>query len=134
MSRPLNFHRGKNGRAFILLEVLLATAIFALVATALAISLNETIEASLRIRRDSAVRLNLESQLAEARAARLSPGKETAKPDDDGVIYEREVTALDLRNNKKQLLVGLLNVQITARWQENNRNETLSVQTYVLQQ
>jgi type II secretory pathway pseudopilin PulG len=132
--KPPNFYRGKNARAFILLEVLLATAIFALVATALAISLNETIEASLRIRRDSAVRLNLESQLAEARAARLSPGKETAKPDDDGVIYEREVTALDLRNNKKQLLVGLLNVQITARWQENNRNETLSVQTYVLQQ
>ena len=134
MNHGLQFHRGEKLAAFILLEVMLATAIFAMIATALAISLNRTIVASLLIRRETAIRLSLESQLAEARAAQLTLGKETSKPDDAGVVYEREVTPLKLQNNKKQLLTGLLDVKITARWTQNNRDESLSVQSYVLQQ
>lgn len=113
---------------------MLATALFALVATALAISLNRTIDAALEIQRKTRVVLNLDSQLAEARQGRLTLGKETAKPDADGIVYEKEVSLLELRNRKNEPLNGMYNLKITARWKEQNQEVSQVAQTYVLQQ
>lgn len=129
------FARRQNRRsAYILLEVMLATAIFAMVATALAISLNETIEAALRIRRVTNVVLNLESRMAEARQSPLTLGKESSKRDADGIVYEKEVSLLEMKNRKNQPLTGLYNLKISARWKEQNQEMTRVAQTYVLHQ
>ena len=112
----------------------MATAIFALVAVALAVSLNEAISAAVRLKRETQIVWSLDSRLAEARVERLVLGKKTAEPDSDGVAYEKEVTPLQMRNKKNDFLGGLYNIKITARWKAQNRDEELFAQTYVYRQ
>lgn len=112
---------------------MLATAIFAMVATALAVCLNGTIGAGLHVQRETGVLLNLESRLAEARLTRLIPGKGTSKPDAGGIVYELEISLLDLKNDKNQPLNGLYALKITARWKEQNQDEEQVARTYVFQ-
>lgn len=119
--------------AYILLEVMLATAIFALVAVALAISLNKTIDAAVRLQRETDVIWNLDSKMAEVRVKRLVLGKEKSKADGNGIIYETEVKPLDLKNEKGQFMGGLYNIKITAYWKEDNRDEQMTSQMYVYQ-
>jgi len=128
------FDRGGGDRAgYILLEVMLATAIFAMAAVALAVALNEALGASIRLQRETRVAWNLESKLAEARIGRLVVGKDTSPPDAGGISYVKEISTLDLKNDKNQFLAGLYSIKITARWKEEGRDESQFSQTYVYQ-
>ena len=133
MNPALHRLKKKRRSAYILLEVMLATGIFALAGVALAIVLNEAISAGVRVQRETHVVWNLESRLNEARLTRLVPGTETTKPDADGIAYEKEISRLDLKNDKNQSLIGLYNIKITARWNEGTRDMDLVSQTYVYQ-
>jgi type II secretion system protein I len=119
--------------AYILLEVMLATAIFALVVVALAVALNETMDAGARLQQETGIVWSLESKLAEARISRLAPGREVSKPDASGIVYEKEVSPLNCKNKKNQFLNGLYNIRITARWKENNQDREQYSQIYVYQ-
>ena len=127
-------HRSRsNSAGYILLEVMLATAIFAMAAVALAVLLNEAMGASISLQQENKVAWSLESKLAEAKINRLIVGKETLPPDARGVAYEKEVSQLDLKNYQNQFLAGLYSIKITAHWKENGRDETQLSQTYVYQ-
>src|SRR3990172_1459166 len=96
--------RHKKFPGFVLLEVMLATMIFGLAVVALARALNHTLDAAIEAQHETAIRLRLESQLAEARQQRLQPGRQTSAPDPSGVVYEREISPLEMRNAKGQWL------------------------------
>jgi len=112
---------------------MLATAIFAMAAVALAVLLNETMDASVAMRKESDIVWNLESKMAGARIKRLVAGKQTLPADDGGIIYDQEISPLDLKNSKNQFLSGLYNIKITARWKQGDREEQEVAQTYVYQ-
>ncbi|MGB8354955.1 MAG: hypothetical protein WCD79_13755 [Chthoniobacteraceae bacterium] len=124
---------GNSESAYILLEVMLATTIFAMVAVALAILLNETMEASVQMRRENSVIWNLESKMAEIRIKRLVAGKEESPLDASGINYETEISPLNLRSKDSFSLTGLFNIKITARWKQGSRVEEEVAQTYVYQ-
>jgi len=132
MKTPFHF-QGNESRAYILLEVMLATAIFSMAAVALAVLLNEAMQSFVRLQRDTRATLSLESQMDEARVNRLVAGKEMLPPDIHGIAYSKEVLPLNLKTNKNQLLTGLYEVRITASWKDGGHDETEVSQTYVYQ-
>lgn len=115
------------------MEVMLATGIFAMVGVALAVALNETISAAIRMQRETRILWSLESKMNEARLGRMIVGKETLPKDGDGVTYEKEVSMLDLKTEKQEQLAAMYNLKITARWKEHGRDMDLESQIYVYQ-
>ncbi|HEX8371355.1 MAG TPA: hypothetical protein VF585_01125 [Chthoniobacterales bacterium] len=105
----------------LLLEVMLAVMVFSLAAVSLTVALNESIDAFMDIRRQSEVRLQLQSALAEAIGQKLSEGKETLQLGNGDVVYSREVTLLQLENQNKEPVSNLYQVVIRANWAEGGR-------------
>ena len=118
--------------AYILMEVMLATAIFAIAGVSLAIVLNGSISAAARTERESRIVWDLQSRLNTARInSPLPVGTVTDKPDANGVVYEQQITVLDLKNEHDQPLTGLYDIRVTAHWKEENQAMDMTAQTYV---
>jgi hypothetical protein len=127
----MRYARPRGG--YILMEVMLATGIFAMAGVSLAIVLSQAISAGGRVQRESDITWALESKLAQARLDRLTPGVQTLQGDGDGVVYTREVGVLDMKNMKNNSMNGLYGLKITAKWKEERRNVEMVAQTYVYQ-
>lgn len=125
--------RTRLQRGFTLLEVMLATALFSLVLVSFAMLLNRSIDASIDEHRESDVRINLETRLAEARQGFLQEGKEELEPDSYGVQYNKEVQLLKLKNEKGQELFGLYNLTIRAHWQRSGEEEERKAEVMIFQ-
>ena len=114
---------GRTG-GFILLEVLISTAIFALVAVGFARTIAVSADAIRRSQQESDIALNLSNRLAEAQVLPVAVGKKQEKPDARGVVYETEWVPLKLENKAKAVLPGMFRLTIRARWKEGKREET----------
>ncbi len=123
--------RSKSG--MLLLEVMLAVIVFSMAAVSLAVALNESLDAFADIRRQSEVRLQLQSALAEAGGQKLTVGKETLQLGNGTVVYSREVTLLDWKNEKKEPVTNLYQVVVHADWQDGSRNMQREAMQYVFQ-
>ncbi len=117
----------------LLFEVLLAVTIFSLAAVSLAVALSETLDAFREIRRESEIRVQLQTALAETTGQRLSPGKETLPLGNGSVVYSREITTLERENQFREPITGLYQVLIRADWQEGSRKRDREVLQYVYQ-
>lgn len=118
----------------LLLEVMLAVLIFSLAAVSLAVALNESLDAFADIRRESEVRIQLQSALAEATGQKLAIGKEKLKLGNGRVVYSREISLLNWQNEKKEPINNLYQVVIYADWQEGDRKIQREAQQYVFSQ
>lgn len=118
----------------LLLEVMLAVLIFSLAAVSLAVALNESLDAFADIRRESEVRIQLQSALAEATGQKLAIGKEKLKLGNGRVVYSREISLLNWQNEKKESINNLYQVVIYADWQEGDRKIQREAQQYVFSQ
>lgn len=133
MKSSLQHFKKARRDGYILLEVMLATGIFALAGVALAVALSQTISAGARLQRQTQVIWSLESRLNEVRLKPLVLGKEATKPDANGIVYEKEISLMELKNMKTQPLNGMFNIKITARWKDGDRLMDMTAQTYVYQ-
>lgn len=124
-------HRRESG--ILLLEVMMAVLVFSLAAVSLAIALNESLDAFADVRRESEVRLQLQSALAEATGQKLSIGKEKLKLGGGTVVYSRDVTLLNLENRDKEPVANIYQVVISANWQEGGRKMQRAATQYVFQ-
>ena len=133
MNSPL--HRLKPARrcGYILMEVMLATGIFAMAGVSLAVVLHTAISAGQRVRRENHIVWELESRLNQARLNRLAPATQTSTPDADGVVYEMEVSLLNLKDQNNASMQGLYDIKVTARWKDENRDADMVAETYVYQ-
>ena len=118
----------------LLLEVMLAVLIFSLAAVSLAVALNESLDAFADIRRESEIRIQLQSALAEATGQKLAIGKEKLKLGNGRVVYSREISLLNWQNEKKESINNLYQVVIYADWQEGDRKIQREAQQYVFSQ
>lgn len=125
---------GFREHGMILLEVMLATAIFGIAAVSLAVAVDQSIDAFHDIRKTSDVRVHLQSFLAETRGQRLAVGREELEAGKGSdVIYTREVSRLERNNIKNEPLGNLYEVIIRAGWNENGQKQERTAHEYVFQ-
>ncbi len=118
----------RNGtRGVILLEVMLAVAIFCLVGLALAKAISVAAGTLSLGNRQTSVRLALEGELSSALSQSLSTavviGLQATKTTDDGIAYEREWQPCPTVTSDKTLLDGLYLLTARARWTENGKDQ-----------
>ncbi|MCC6881705.1 MAG: prepilin-type N-terminal cleavage/methylation domain-containing protein [Verrucomicrobiales bacterium] len=101
---------------FALLEVLMALALFASVATALATALQKLAVYSRQAQQETLLLRRLESALVETASIRpLAPGRSVLPVDASGVSLVVEVSPEPLRNQKGEILTDLYRITATAR-------------------
>lgn len=125
--------KSRRLHGFILLEVILAAGIFAMAGIGFAVALNDMAKVFNRSRIEAEVRLELETRLNRLRLTPLSVNKLADKPDLRGVIYETEVSALEITNDEKFILTNLYKVTITAKWKEGAEEQLEKAELYVYQ-
>ena len=127
--------RGRRERGFLLLEVVVAVAIFALGAVAIGRVMAECL-ATQRIRFETErARLILQNRMAEIQAA-------TGMPDDlkrralrapfEGYTLTEKRIPLNLRNDDGTVLGGMNEVQLTVEWEMNGQKLQRSISFYLL--
>ncbi len=119
-------------RGFLLLEVVLALAVFGIAATGFVVALNRMgdlahlAQSELRITRllDSA----LEAELSQPV---LEEGVRTTDRDESGFEFVTTIEVLDeMENEQGQLLQEMYRITVTANWFENNAWQERSVETW----
>jgi len=120
-------------RAFVLWEMMLALMIFSVVAVSLTTALHQTIDSATFLRDESQVRHDLENILAESSVSKLKPGKDDLHVGDGRIQYEREVTRIQPRTVRGELLSNLLQVTVRATWQSQGKSRSSQAQVVVYQ-
>jgi len=120
-------------RAFVLWEMMLALMIFSVVAVSLTTALHQTIDSATFLRDESQARHDLENILAESSVAKLKPGKDDLHVGDGRIQYEREVTRIQPRTVRGELLSNLLQVTVRATWQSQGKSRSSQAQVVVYQ-
>ena len=80
----------KRSPGFVLWEIMLALTIFCLVAVALTTAVHQTVDASILLRDESQVRLELQNLLTETAVQKMKPGKSEVQVGDGRVHYEKD--------------------------------------------
>lgn len=126
-TRPLS-----TVRAFILFEVMIAIAVFAIVAISLATAMNTTIGASNYLDRQASIRHGLDSVIHEA--LRKPKRQEMAFEYHDqtlGVRYRSQIEELKFTNYEGESVRGLYALRVTASYVEEGEERKDTVERYV---
>ncbi len=115
---------------FVLMEVLLAVAIFSVAVVALANALEGGLRGITRMQREDDVRRGLQSRLAILRVLPAQPMREVEKPDANGVAYTREIEQLQLQNADGQQLDGMFLLKVKAEWGNGGPASTMESSVY----
>ncbi|GEM_PF-882316 len=128
---PLRIRRRYTG--YILMEVILAVAIFALAGISLVTALNNMASVFVKVRKEEEIRRQLETRMVQTRILPLAPMREKSDPDNNGVVYEKEVALLEISNDDKILLPNLYRISVSAFWKEGNVEQAEKAEIYVYQ-
>jgi hypothetical protein len=112
---------------------MLALTIFCVVAVALTSALQQTVDASIILRDESEVRLEIQNLLDETSVMKLTPGKAEVQIGDGRVRYEREVRIVQAKTAKGELLPSLYEIKVQASWRSFGRDRTDSAALIVYQ-
>jgi type II secretory pathway pseudopilin PulG len=118
---------------FVLWEIMLALTIFVVVAVALTVALQQSVETSILLRDESQVRLELRNLLTEAASAKLKVGKSEIRTGDSRVLYEKEVRAVKAKTARGEPLPDLYEIAIQASWRSSGRDRSDSAALIVYQ-
>jgi prepilin-type N-terminal cleavage/methylation domain-containing protein len=125
--------RQRASKGFVLWEIMLALTIFAVVAVALTAALQQTVDASILLRDEAQVRLEIQNLLAETNSMKLKPGKTQVQTGDRRVRYEREIRLVKAKTVRGEVLPDLYEIIIRASWQSSGRNRSDSASLIVYQ-
>ncbi len=126
--------RIKNGpRGFVLWEVMLALTIFCIVVVALTSALQQTVDASIMIRDESQVRIELQNILTESGAQKLKVGKSNVQQGDGRIHYEREIRLVQAKNGKGVPVPNLYDIVVRANWRSSGRDRSEQAEVVVYQ-
>jgi type II secretory pathway pseudopilin PulG len=124
--------RQRTSSAFVLWEIMLALTIFAVVAVALTAALQQAVDASILLRDEAQVRLEIQNLLAETNSQKLKPGKTEIQTGDGRIRYEREILSVKAKTARGEVLPDLYEIDIRASWQSSgrSRSDTASLIVY----
>ncbi len=112
-------------RAFTLLEVLIALAMFVLAVGGLSVAMDRIFSANIVLRRDTEVRQQIESIIDEAMTLpieTLEQGRET-EPDAMGAKYFTRAEVAEMANAKDEPLERLWWITVRAEWMEGREKQ-----------
>lgn len=117
---------------FILFEVMIAIAVFAIVALSLASAMNSTIEASNYLDRQASIRYGLDSMMYEA-LHKPKRQEMTFDYEDEilGVRYRTSMEELKFTTFEGENLKGLYLLRVTASYEEDGEDRTETAERYV---
>jgi hypothetical protein len=122
-----------TSRGFVLWEIMLSLTIFCVVAVALTTALHQTVDASIFLRDESQIRLEIENLLTESIAMKVTPGKTEVKVGDGRVHYEREVRAVQAKTAAGVLLPSLYKIIVQADWRAAGENRAAHAEVIIYQ-
>jgi Na+-translocating ferredoxin:NAD+ oxidoreductase RnfG subunit len=112
---------------------MLSLTIFCAVAVALTTALHQTVEASILLRDESQVRLELQNLLVETASMKLKPGKSEVQVGDGRVHYEREIRVVQAKNSKGVVLPNLYKVIVQASWKASAHDRSAHAEVILYQ-
>jgi type II secretory pathway component PulJ len=124
---------GSKKGGFILWEIMLALTIFCIVGIALTSALRQAIDASMVVRDEAQVRMELQNIVSEASATKLQVGKTEIRSDDGRIVYEREIRAVQAKSGKGVVLANLYEIIVRANWRTSGGNRTGQTDVVVFQ-
>ena len=111
-------------RAFVLLEIIMAMALFGILGVGLTEALDRTAENALASRREVKMLRTLESLLTEAsKALEFEEGEENLGEDASGVYFQRVIEPLEAENMDGQILNQMWRIAIIASWRTKSGRE-----------
>jgi len=119
-------------RGFLLLEVVLALAVFGIAATGFAVALNRMAQAASLAQSELRITRVLESALDEALSIPvLEEGVTNSSVGDTGIELDTTIELLkELENEDGQLLQEMYLIKVEARWFENGKWQERTVDTW----
>lgn len=129
----MKIDRRHASAGFVLWEIMLALTIFVVVAVALTVALQQTLDTSVLLRDESQVRLEMQNLLAESSSTKLKPGKAEIQTGDGRVRYEREIRLVNAKNARGEVLPGLYEIVVKASWKSVGRDRSGSAALIVYQ-
>ena len=123
-------HRLKRG--FLLLEMVLALAVFGIAATGFAVALHKMAEAATLAQSELRITGILDSALDETLSLPvLEEGETSSTVGETGIELETKIKLMDdLQNEDGQALQEMYSIQINARWVSNGAWQERSVDTW----
>jgi len=113
-----------RSRGFVLWEIMLALTIFCVVAVALTTAVQQIVDASILLRDESQVRLEIQNLLTETSVLKLAPGKSEVQVGDGRVRYEREIRAVQAKTATGVVLPNLYEIIVRASWKASGQNRS----------
>ncbi len=118
-ARRPHARRQRSGAGFLLLEVVIAVAIFTLGVLALGRCLSNCLDTQNLIGQEERARLALENAMVEVQASPTLPDEQKSKALDGmfrGITLLEQRRTLDLKNEKNIGMPNLHEITLTARW------------------
>lgn len=124
--------RNPGHRGFLLLEVVLALAVFGIAATGFAVAINQMGKAATNAQQELRITRILESALDEAVSVpTLEEGTSTIVVADTDIEIDTTVELLkEIENQDGQLLQEMYRVNVTAHWFADNEWQERSAETW----
>jgi len=128
MTRP----RSNPANGFLLLEMVLALAIFGMAATGFAVALNQMAKASDLAQRELRLTRILDSALAEAMSRpSLTESDDTRTLAEGNIEIRSQISPLEnLTNQDGQQLQEMFSIKVTASWYDAGEWKNRSVETW----
>ena len=117
---------------FLLLEMVLALAVFGMAATGFTVALNRMAATASLAQSELRITRILDSALEETLSLpAIEESSDTSESGETGVELETNIERIeDLLNEEGQQLQDMFRIRITARWAENGRSEERSAETW----
>lgn len=126
--------KGRGARAFLLFEVMLGVAIFAIGIIALGQAVNNCMLAEAARKDDQRARMALQSEMAqiEADMVKLTDAARTLELDApfDGITIKETRTPANLKGENNQAVNGIYTITIEATWKRGSEPQSKSVSFY----
>ena len=111
---------GKRG-GFILLESILALALFAIVAVGFTVAIQQVAFTANRSGESMRIQRTLETLLTEAsKAVRFEESEEGLGQDEKGVYYSKLIEEMEIENMDGQVLQSMWRIAIIAEWEDTS--------------
>ena len=136
MRRNLLHRKGKGGRSggFILLEAMLATAIFVMAVLSLSRCVEAGLQAGVLQKEDSRARRALVNWMRELEAGSQpyadNPSGTELKGEFTGMRLRQRVVPMELVDQNKQKVDGMLDVTIEVSWKTGSNQATKALRFY----
>ncbi|CAN5248352.1 hypothetical protein BH23VER1_BH23VER1_32240 [soil metagenome] len=132
MNRRTPSTSGTRAPAFILMEVLLAVALFGMAGLGLSMAINRTAKNANQTRIEYQMISRLQSALTEAsKAARMEEDKIVTEPDELGIFLTTEIIPMEeIENAEGQFLQNMWLIRCTAIWERSEEILEMEAETY----